>query len=222
MSNLKIKLHDLLFQRFSKQFVDTIYNETLDCNSILDIGCGYNPGIKKTTNRMQHSVGMDTFSPSIEKAKVEKTHGEFILEDINTALEKVLDKSFDVVIALDLIEHFTKEKGIWLIKQMERIAIKKIIIFTPNGFVPQTPYDNNPWQEHLSGWEIPEMKNLGFAKILGFGGYKKLRGERFSVRFKPRLIWKFISFYTQLITFYKPKFAFSIFCIKNLKNEPFS
>jgi hypothetical protein len=217
MSNVKIKIHDFFFSKFTNQFINTIYKETQDCKTLLDIGCGFNLGIKKTTTRMDRSVGIDTFAPSIEKAKIEKTHNEFIIDNIDNALCNISDKSFDVVIALDLIEHFTKEKGLWLISEMNRIAIKKIIIFTPNGFVSQSPFDNNPFQEHISGWEIKEMKEMGFQKIYGFGGYKKLRGERFTIKYKPRIIWKFIAFYSQLITFKKPKFSYSICCIKELR-----
>ncbi len=216
MTKIKNNIHDLFFKRFTDQFIRTINKETLDCDSMLDIGCGYNLGIKKITTRMKYSVGLDTFSPSIEKAKKDKTHNEFILEDINLSLEKVADKSFDVVVALDLIEHLTKEKGLWLIKQMERIGVKKIIIFTPNGFVPQTPFDNNPWQLHVTGWDFEEMKMFGFDKIFGFGGYKKIRGERFSIKYKPRIFWKFIAFYSQWLTFKNPKLSYSILCVKNL------
>ncbi len=215
MSNFLQKVDKAILGPFYKQFINSINKSTLDCNSVLDIGCGYNPQMKILTSRMQKSVGLDVFLPSIEKAKLIQTHSEFVLEDVKTYLEKMPNNSFDAVIALDLIEHLTKEEGFWLMKQMERLAIKKVIIFTPNGFVPQTPYDNNPFQEHLSGWEIEEMEKEGY-KILGFGGYKKLRGERFSIKFKPRIFWKYFSFGTQLFLHNKPKNAYSILCVKNL------
>jgi len=44
--------------------------------------------------------------------------------------------SFDVVLVFDLIEHITKENGEKLIRQLENIARDKVIIFTPNGFMP--------------------------------------------------------------------------------------
>ena len=43
---------------------------------------------------------------------------------------------------------------------MEKVARKKVIVFTPNGFVPQRPYDGNPFQEHLSGWSVDEIHEL--------------------------------------------------------------
>jgi hypothetical protein len=215
MNTIKKNIDQFLLGPFYRQFTNTIYKETRDCKSLLDIGCGFNPAMKKITSGMERSVGLDAFVPSIEKAKKINTHSEFIIEDVMTALEKFPDKSFDVVTALDLIEHLEKEKGLWLKQQMERIARKKTIIFTPNGFVIQRPYDNNPWQEHKSGWEYDEMKNYGYT-IYGFGGYKKLRGERFAIRYKPRILWKYFSFFTQLFTFNNPDKAFGILCIKQL------
>ncbi len=215
MSNVKEKIDNFLLKPFYNQFIDDINEQTMDCDSMLDIGCGFNLAIKKITYRMKHSVGLDVFLPSIEKAKASETHTEFVLEDVKTYLERMPDNSFDAVIALDLIEHLTKEDGFWLIKQMERLAKKKVLIFTPNGFVPQTPYDNNPWQEHISGWEISEMHKFGYT-VLGFGGNKNWRGERFAIKYKPRVLWKYVSFYSQVYYHKHPKNAYAILCVKNL------
>ncbi len=215
MSSILKNIDDFLLSPVYRQFIDTLSKETRGCKTLLDIGCGYNPAIKKVTAGMDRSVGLDAFVPSIDKAKQAQTHSEFIIGDVLTSLENIPDKSFDAVIALDLIEHLEKEKGHWLMKQMERIAKKKAIIFTPNGFVIQRPYDNNPWQEHRSGWSFDEMKGYGYT-IFGFGGYKHLRGERFAIKYKPRVLWKYFSFFTQLFTYKSPQMAYGILCIKSL------
>ena len=44
------------------------------------------------------------------------------------------DRSFDAVIALELLEHLNKEEGYELIHNMERWARSKVIVSTPNGF----------------------------------------------------------------------------------------
>ena len=43
---------------------------------------------------------------------------------------------------------------------MERVAREKIILTTPNGFLPTYagPRDN-PEEKHLSGWTYDELKN---------------------------------------------------------------
>jgi hypothetical protein len=43
---------------------------------------------------------------------------------------------------------------------MEKWAIKKIIIKTPNEYLWQDGYDNNPMQEHKSGWSVEELQKL--------------------------------------------------------------
>jgi len=81
----------------------------------------------------------------------------------------------------------------------------------------------------LSGWTIGELKNRGY-KAYGMAGLKHLRRENprvklgdgkemllSTIRFKPRILWLFISEITQLITYHFPILAFEVFCVKNIK-----
>lgn len=218
MSSIRSKLDRALLGPFHNQFLNVLESETKGSESMLDIGCGFNPALKQVTRNIERSIGIDTFQPSIDKAKAAQTHSDFILADVLTYLGTIPDGSYEIVTALDLIEHLDKEKGYWLIEQMERIASKKVIIFTPNGFVPQRPYDNNPWQEHKSGWKWDEMKSRGY-RVFGFGGYKSWRGERFALKYKPRVFWKYLSFYSQMIAHRNPSMAYSILCIKDIQHK---
>ena len=129
-------------------------------------------------------------------------------------LDNVVEpKTFDAVIALDLIEHLEKKDGFKLIEMMTKIAKKKIIIFTPNGFQPQRAFDDNPWQEHKSGWYFEDFDELKF-KSYGHGGLKFLRGERASLRFRPHFIWSRISYITQKIISPSPKFSYQLLAVK--------
>jgi len=214
--SFRSRIDGILTGYFHRQFVKVLRKETRGCNSLLDLGCGYNTYIHKITKGIPRSVGVDVFMPSIEKARAAKTHSEFVLDDVMSYLRKQPDKSFDAIIALDLIEHLTKEDGIKLKDEMERVAAKKAIILTPNGFVPQRPYDNNPWQEHKSGWPWQEWIGYGY-KLYGFAGYKALRGERGAILFKPRIFWKYFSFFTQHFTIHMPKYAFELMCVKTIQ-----
>ena len=129
--------------------------------------------------------------------------------------DKVVPKSFDCVVALDLIEHLDKSDGFKLIKIMESIARKKVIIFTPNGFLKQEPYDDNIWQEHKSGWEVDEMKDLGF-QVYGQGGLKYLRGDQARIKYRPEFFWSRLSYISQKIVEENPKYSFQLLCVKNL------
>jgi hypothetical protein len=122
------------------------------------------------------------------------------------------------VISLDVIEHLERGDGMKLMDTMEKIARKKIIVFTPNGFLPQNAYDGNEWQIHKSGWSVKEMRKLGY-KVIGINGLKWLRGEKSVLKFRPVLFWKIVSDFTQLVVKRKPGWAFQILCTKNLDQE---
>ena len=96
---------------------------------------------------------------------------------------------------------------------MEKIAKNKVIIMTPNGFLPQGIYYNNPWQVHKSGWTVKEMKKRGY-KVIGINGWKPLRGECARLRFWPKYFWLRISEITQFFVRNKPEKAFQILCVK--------
>jgi SAM-dependent methyltransferase len=217
MTSFKEKADNFILGPLYRQRMNTLEMETKGVDSMLDLGCGNKPLVKQVTRNIKRSVGLDIFQPSIDAAKINQTHSEFILADALEFLAKAESKSFDIIMALDLIEHLEKEKGIWFMQQLERVAKKKVIIFTPNGFVPQKPYEDNPWQEHKSGWSFKEMKDYGY-RIYGFGGYMKWRGELYLIKYKPRIVFKFLSYFTQLFT-YKlfPSKAFALLCIKDIK-----
>jgi len=60
------------------------------------------------------------------------------------------------------------------------------------------------------------MKNRGY-KVIGINGWKLLRGEYTSLKFKPNHLWRFISDITQVFLRNNPENAFQILCIKNKK-----
>ncbi len=100
-----------------------------------------------------------------------------------------------------------------MIKKIEKWARKKIIIFTPNGLLWQDGYDNNSLQKHKSGWSVEELEKLGF-RVYGINGWKKLRGYKASIKYKPTRLWSIISDLTQKITYKNPKFAFQLLAVK--------
>lgn len=192
-----------------------IEREIKDCGTLLDVGCGPSSPIKDFSKKF-FKVGIDAYKPSIEKSRKAGIHDKHYCMNVLDISRKFKEKSFDCVLALDLIEHLTREDGLKLLDSMEKIAKKKIVVFTPNGFLPQGAVDGNPWQEHKSGWTVKEMKERGY-KIIGIHGWKPLRGEEARIKFRPRRIWQMISDITEPIVRYKPELAFQILCIKTQK-----
>lgn len=209
-----LRISRLSYNRLFPGLVTYLKRELSGCNMVLDIGCGYNSPIQYCN--VPFSVGVDVFEPYLQESKKRGIHTQHIKGDIARIEFKA--NSFDAVLALDVLEHFSKEEGWKLIKKMQRWAKSKVIVFTPNGFVEQDRYDNNPWQTHKSGWSLNELKSLGF-QVYGVNGWKTLRGYKAQIRFKPTKFWWLISNITQMITYHYPQRAFQLLAIKQMGKD---
>jgi hypothetical protein len=98
-----------------------------------------------------------------------------IVGHLPEGLENFNPTEFDLVVALDVIEHLTKSDGYRLLYQLNRLA-ECSVIQTPNGFLWQAPFRSNPFQAHISGWKPSELKALGWRRQFGVGGIKWLVG----------------------------------------------
>ena len=191
-----------------------LHNLLKDCNSILDLGCGDNSPIG-FIERKRYLVGVDGFKKSILKSKKLNIHDKYIHANILDVKKDFKKNSFEAVVALDVIEHLNKKDGFKLIKIMEHITSKKIILLTPNGFVSQTG-EGNGLQEHLSGWCASDFKKLGF-KVLGRYGLKNLRGEKAELKYRPKVLWGLISEILNILyTRKNPRKAYSLLVTKNI------
>lgn len=186
-----------------------------DCETLLDVGCGNRSPVRFFSRRLKRAVGVDNFQPYLDQSRAAGIHTETRRMDIREIGEHFVPGEFDAVVAYDLIEHLTKPDGFKLLDAMERIAGKKVIVLTPNGFVPQTAYDDNSLQEHLSGWEPDEFRALGY-RLTGVGGWKHLKGERGIPRFRPIQFWGPLSLWTQPLFEGHPDHAFHLFAVKQI------
>lgn len=200
---------------FSVKSIDLFSKEIENCNTFLDLGCGYNSPLEKIKKRKKYSLGVDIFNKYIEFSKKKKIHDDYLLLNILDIDKKIPPKSFDCVLLWDVIEHLEKLEGLKLLKKIEKIAKMKIIIFTPNGFLQQHKYDKNEYQKHKSGWDVKIFKKLNF-KIYGIRGLKFLRGDFASIKYKPVNLWRLISKISNIFVKYFPQLAFQLLCIKDL------
>jgi predicted TPR repeat methyltransferase len=189
-----------------------IKKELSGVKTVLNVGCGVNAPTD-TSDRSVHSVGIDLFKPSLLRNKNLRGHNDYVLGDINHLCFQ--PKSFEAVVALDVIEHLGKIDGYRLIENMEEIASKTIMVFTPNGFVDQSERCGNPHQKHLSSWTALELKNLGFH-VNGINGIKFLRKNRARFRFRPIRLFTELSVISQKITYHFPDIAFQLLGVKKL------
>lgn len=211
----------LRFIFLEKLFVKKLFYNVLEGNlenseAILELGAGKDSYLNKIKNSFKITA-VDIDESSLKTAREGHVYDYYIKGDVRKLSEIVKPKSFDAVVAFDLIEHLTKDDGRRLIENMCRVSRGKVIIYTPNGFLPQPVYDNNPFQEHLSGWDFEEMKQLGF-KVYGVNGYRKLRGCFALPRIKPHVLGMFISNLSWLFLKItgQDELSFSILCIKEI------
>lgn len=215
-----MNLKNLLVDIGDYPYYGMIAWELCDMQSVLDVGCGSNSPLANLPAGRQgkkhfYSVGVDIHKASIATSRKNKIHDEYKVGDVFLIDKLFKGKKFDAVVALDLIEHLPKQKGRELLKKMTKLATKKVILLTPNGFISQTPHDDNTFQMHLSGWSIGDFKKLGF-RVYGMRGLKWLRGEYATIKWKPWFFWAAISTLSELLVFFVPQLANQLFVVKDL------
>ena len=202
-------------------FIVEVEKHLKGCKTILDVGCGDNSPLGLLQEKYT-TVGIDAYKPSIEMSKKGKIHNSYIIGDIRKLKSLVKKGSFDAVVALDVIEHLKKDDGYKLLDDMERAARKRVILVTPNGFIPQ--YNkNNKLQAHLSGWTVEDFKKRGYH-VEGIYGTKLcnvLRTDEAELRWKPRIFWALVwgvlvEITHHLYTKKNPKFSIGLMAVKKM------
>lgn len=163
---------------WAKNNITTIFKwDFPDSITVLDVGCGLSFKSKYIPASIR--VGVDIYPEYFKYIKSDVPYS-VIKYDIRKLNEIFLPKSFDVVIAMDVIEHLEKKEGFELLKQCETIARKAVVIETPLGYIPQNidilGYGGDEWQTHRSGWIHNDFSRRGYkVKIRPYKMTKKKR-----------------------------------------------
>lgn len=185
--------------------------------TILDLGCGTGQ-LGDWLEKGRYSLtGVDIFKPYLDKCRKKGKYTQLIKTNLTETLD-FKTKSFDAVIALQTIEHLNKKQGECLVKEMERIARKIIIVSTPNGECSQDLYDENKYQKHLSSWTEKDFQERKY-KVYGIGlkiiyGSQSHVQERLSIYKIPLYL---ISFLANPIANIFPSFSCQLVAVKNKK-----
>lgn len=226
MRNLVFKLyHSKVLSRLFPTTVYCLNRELKDCQTVLDIGCGPNSPIQYC-GTITYSVGVEPYTPYLEQSKRKRIHDRYLNKKIESL--RFRPKSFDAVVMVEVLEHLPKDEGKKILEKIEKWAIKKVIVTTPNGFIEQKSLDGNKLQRHLSGWKPQELAARGY-KVRGLAGFKFLHsnGEKetmgdditSSIRFKMRLFWFTIATVSQRFTYFVPELALGTFNTKDLSDK---
>jgi hypothetical protein len=163
-------------------------------------------------------VGCDLFKEWIKDVKQEALYDDCVICDVRYLPFK--KASFDTVLCLNVIEHLTKKDGLVLLKQIDYVASKGIVLSTPVNFRKQFKefISKNPFQEHKSGWTVHELKELGFSGFRGQGFfmYDRLRGDVGSELLLVRkILATVVSYLVSPLSYYHLDVAYSMICFRN-------
>jgi len=177
-----------------------------DAKSLLDLGCGRGiiGAICRCYRDIERLVGIDIYQPYLNRVSKFRLYDEVIKRDLNKTLP-FKDNSFEIVTAAEVVEHLEKKKALNLIKEMERVTSRKVIITTPNFFRQQNGYDNNEYQKHLSVINWKEFSKMGY-QVYGCGGFVPFG----IVIPKLHTPLKFLNYLT-------PRFAVDIIAVKEIE-----
>ncbi len=195
-----------------------IRKELANAKTILDVGCG--DGVTMATinfDKKYDVTGIDLYKPYLNLAKKTGVYKKVMLGDVRN-LQKQGNK-YDVVLSSQVVEHLTKKEALKLIKVMESLAIKKVIIGTTNGYFPYHPLqgrDNNPLQVHKCGWEVDEFKSFHY-KVCGQGTgiiYKPWGLAHKLPKLNP--IWFTLSYILAPFQYYYPSISAYLIAVKSI------
>ena len=80
-------------------------------------------------------------------------------------LPTVADASYELVIAIDILEHLDTVDGLKLLAECRRVARRAALVSTPKIFHAQQ-VAANPLEDHRSLWTAVQLADAGFSRVL--------------------------------------------------------
>jgi len=138
-------LWNATFGKLQRQFIKYLCQKIDEsCESVLEVGCGFNSPVQQLSRLAKVLVGVDGFGEAVKKSRAKGIHDDYRECDVLRINEIFPQKSFDYVLA--------SNANLLTTSMVKVLDFYKVIIYTPNGFLPQYAEHGNPLQKHLSGW----------------------------------------------------------------------
>jgi SAM-dependent methyltransferase len=150
-------------------FEHVISRIDFDSKVIFDVGCGFGrwghlvrSEIDKHGNNA-YIVGCDINRPYLEKVRKYNPYDDLVVCDARNLPFK--EKSSDIIMALEIIEHLTKQEGAIFLLNLENLATGKVIVSTPNGYYNQGIERGNIHEIHQSAWVTEDFQEKNYQTI---------------------------------------------------------
>jgi hypothetical protein len=92
-------------------------------------------------------------------------YNQLLVGDALQELAKLPAASYDLVLAIDILEHFDKAQGFEFLQACQRVCRGSVLVSTPQDFHEQE-VEANPLENHRSHWEQADLERAGFTQFL--------------------------------------------------------
>lgn len=196
-------------------YLKWLKRDLADCESILELGCGSNsPIIRIGYGHKTDTV--DIFEPYIEKHNRNHDYRECHQADI---LEmRFPEKKYDAVVMLDVLEHLPRDivERTKLMERMEQCAKKKVIFFTPNGYVENDLVDGDEHQAHVSAWEPIDYQKRGY-KVHGATGIRWVLGKASLPKYHPYSVFAIVAMCSMPVIYNRPEIGWHSYAVREIR-----
>ena len=143
---------------------EIVQRNTKQSDTVLDLGCGIQQAINNI--KAKSVLGVDIWDVYLNEIKDNIQTVRISMSE----LDRFMDKSYDLVICLDVVEHLEKELALKVLDECKRICRRMVIIYTPSEFKDNMGAVENAWdlgynehQKHLCLLDMTDFKSRGYS-----------------------------------------------------------